>query len=283
MEKKEKKDKKVSAKEPEVSKKEQNVSAIDGKISEIRAKLDDINKLIKPYQLAYVHVLNDCVPLEKNAHYMSKEVQDRLTENIKQDGFLSQLPFCMKRKEDGKYLFLSGNHRLKSAIKAGLEYILVLYVDDISKDRQIGYALSHNSLVGKDDLQMLKEIYNEIESIEAREFSGLNGLKFIEVDKIPTASINDGDIELTEMKFLFVESRKHDVEGVLRELEKHDLTEVSALVYGSFEEYIKVATQVKKVYDIKSNTVAFSKMVEICKEHIAKKLEEIEEANKGKE
>lgn len=277
MEKKEKKGKKVSAKEPEVSKKEQNVPAIDGKISEIRAKLDDINNLIKPYQLAYVHVLNDCVPLEKNAHYMAKEIQDRLTENIKQDGFLSQLPFAMKRAEDGKFLILSGNHRLKSAIKAGLEYILVLYVDEISKDRQIGYALSHNALVGKDDLQMLKEIYNEIQSIESREFTGLNGLKFIDIEKVPTTSINDGDIELTEMKFLFIESRKHDVEGVLKELEKHNLTETSALIYGSFEEYIKVATAIKKAYDIKSNTVAFSKMVEICKEHLAQKAEEEKE------
>lgn len=277
MEKKEKKGKKVSAKEPEVSQKEQNVSAIDGKISEIRAKLDDINNLIKPYQLAYVHVLNDCVPLEKNAHYMAKEIQDRLTENIKQDGFLSQLPFAMKRSEDGKFLILSGNHRLKSAIKAGLEYILVLYVDEISKDRQIGYTLSHNALVGKDDLQMLKEIYNEIQSIESREFTGLNGLKFIDIEKVPTTSINDGDIELTEMKFLFIESRKHDVEGVLKELEKHNLTETSALIYGSFEEYIKVATAIKKAYDIKSNTVAFSKMVEICKEHLAQKAEEEKE------
>lgn len=277
MEKKEKKGKKVSAKEPEIFQKEQNVPAIDGKISEIRAKLDDINNLIKPYQLAYVHVLNDCVPLEKNAHYMAKEIQDRLTENIKQDGFLSQLPFAMKRAEDGKFLILSGNHRLKSAIKAGLEYILVLYVDEISKDRQIGYALSHNALVGKDDLQMLKEIYNEIQSIESREFTGLNGLKFIDIEKVPTTSINDGDIELTEMKFLFIESRKHDVEGVLKELEKHNLTETSALIYGSFEEYIKVATAIKKAYDIKSNTVAFSKMVEICKEHLAQKAEEEKE------
>ncbi len=247
------------------------MAATNEKIDQIRAKLDDVNQLIKPYQLAYVHVLNDCVPLEKNAHFMTKDIQDRLTENIKQDGFLSQLPFCMRRKEDGKFVVLSGNHRLKSAIKAGLDYILVLFIEEVSKDVQIAYTLSHNALVGKDDVQMLKEIYNEIESIEAREFTGLNGLKFIDVEKIPTASINDGDIELTEMKFLFVESKRHDVEGVLKELEKHDLTQTSALVYGSFEEYIKVATAVKKAYDIKSNTVAFSKMVEICKEHLEQK------------
>ena len=178
----------------------------------IREKLGDVNELIKPYQLAYVNPIDDCVPLERNAHYMEKQILDRLTANIAEDGFLSQLPFGMKRG-DGKFLILSGNHRLKAAIKAKLDYILILYIDEVDKDRQIAYTLSHNALVGKDDIQMLKDIYNEISSIEAREFSGLNGIKFIDVEKLQTASINDGDIELTEMKFLFVESKSNYIGG----------------------------------------------------------------------
>lgn len=233
----------------------------------IREKLGDVNELIKPYQLAYVNPIDDCVPLERNAHYIEKQTLDRLTANIAEDGFLSQLPFGMKRG-DGKFLILSGNHRLKAAIKAKLDYILILYIDEVDKDRQIAYTLSHNALVGKDDIQMLKDIYNEISSIEAREFSGLNGIKFIDVEKLQTASINDGDIELTEMKFLFVESKSNYIGGVLSELEKQDISRESAIIVGSFEAFIKVATEVKKKYNIKSNTVAFSKMIDICSEHI---------------
>lgn len=233
----------------------------------IQEKLDDVNKLISPYKLAYVSPTDDCAPLEKNAHYMEKAMLDRLTANVAEDGFLSQLPFAMKR-DDGKYLILSGNHRLKAAIKAKLEYILILYVEGIDKDKQIAYVLSHNSLVGKDDVQMLKEIYSEIRSIEAKKFSGLNDIQFIDADKIPVVSINDAGLELTEMKFLFIESRSNDVKAVLHELEKQEISANSSIVVGSYEEFLKVVTEVKKKFNIKSSSVAFARMVDICKAHL---------------
>ena len=242
----------------------------------IQAKLDEVNQLIAPYKLAYVSPVDDCVPLEKNAHYMEKDMLDKLTANVSEDGFLSQLPFGMKRNEDGKYLILSGNHRLKASIKAKLEFILILYIDEVDKDKQIAYQLSHNSIVGKDDLQMLKEIYEQMRSIESREFSGLNGVQFIEVDKLSTSSINDGDIELTEMKFLFVESRSNNVKAVLHELEKQNIDKDCSIVVGSFEEFIKTMTEIKKAYNIKSNTVAFGRMVDICREKLEEKAEEVE-------
>lgn len=236
------------------------------KIDSIREKLEEVNVLIDPYKLAYVSPTDECLPLEKNAHYMEKEKLDRLVDNVSKDGFLSQLPFGMKRKSDGKYLILSGNHRLKAAIKAKLEFILILYIDEVDRDTQIAYQLSHNALVGRDDAQMLKEIYKEIESIEAKEYTGLNGMNFLDIEKLSVSSINDGDIELTEIKFLFIENRKNDVRAVLSELERLTLDKESAIVVGSFDAFIKTMTEVKKAYGIKSNTIAFGKMIEICKE-----------------
>lgn len=254
----------------------------------IREKLDDVNKLIAPYKLAYVSPTEDCIPLERNAHYMDKDIFDRLVENVAEDGFLSQLPFGMKREEDGKYLMLSGNHRLKAAIKANLDYILILYIDETDKDTQLGYQLSHNALVGKDDRQMLKEIYSEIQSLEKKEFSGLNGLEFVDVQKISTPAINDGDIEITEMKFMFVESRANNIKNVLDSLEKLEIDENSSIIVGSFESYIKLTQEVKKRYQIKSRSVAFSKMIDICEAYLeelakmdAEKAEEVAEEAKS--
>ena len=247
-------------------------------ITLIREKLNDVNALIRPYQLAYVSPTEDCIPLERNAHYMDKNILDRLTANVAEDGFLSQLPFGMKRNEDGKYLILSGNHRLKASIKAKLEYILILYIDEVDKDTQIAYQLSHNSLIGKDDRQMLQEIYSQIQSIEKREFSGLNGLNFVDVTRIATPSIGDGDIVLTEMKFQFIESRSNNIKNVLKALEDLEMDENTSIVVGSFEAYINVMQEIKKVYDIKSRSVAFSKMVDICEAYL-EKLKEMQEEN----
>ncbi len=246
----------------------QQVNAGIKDINLIHAKLDELNPLIQPYKLAYVRAKEDCVPVERNAHYMDKEVFDRLTSNIEADGFLSQLPFGMKRKEDGKYIILSGNHRLKAAIKAKLEYILILYIEEVDEDTQLMYQLSHNSLIGKDDKQILQEIYNKIKNIEAREFSGLNDLSFIDVNKISTPSIGEGDIEITEMKFAYIESKSNSIKNTLAALEELDIDENTSVVVGKFEEFIKVMAAVKKQYDIKSRSVAFSKMVDICKAHL---------------
>lgn len=128
-------------------------------------------------------------------------------------------------------------------------------------------------LVGKDDMQMLKDIYSEMESIEAKEFSGLDDLKFKEVNSINTLSISDADIELTEMKFLFVENVKNNVNTVLNALEDQKLDENSRIVVGSFEDYIKVLTEVKKKYGIKSVSVAFGKMIEICMKDLSEELD----------
>lgn len=248
-------------------------------INLIRQKLDDVNALISPYKLAYVSPTNDCVLLEFNAHYMDKDVLDKLTSNVAHDGFLSQLPFGMKRNEDSKYLILSGNHRLKAAIKAKLEYILILYIDECDKDTQLGYQLSHNSLVGKDDMQMLKELYNQIESMESREFSSLNGLNFVDVSKISMPAIGEGDIELTEMKFQFIESKTNSIKNTLEALENMEIDEHSTIVVGSFESYIKVLQEVKKTYEIKSKSVAFSKMIDICQSY----LDALKEQQEGKQ
>jgi len=258
----------------------QKIITSDGRdLTAIREKLNDVNALIAPYKLAYVNTQTECIPLERNAHYMEKATLDHLTENVAHDGFLSQLPFGMKRKEDGKYVILSGNHRLKAAIKAHLEYILILYIDEVDKDTQLGYQLSHNSLVGKDDVQILKEIYREIDSIEMQKFSGLNGINFVDVKKISVPSIGDGDIELTEMKFQFIESKSNSVKNVLQALEEMNIDENSSLVYGSFEAFISCCQNIKRKFNVKSRSIAFSKMIDICQDYL-NKLEEEEGKDK---
>ncbi len=57
--------------------------------------------------------------LSENARFMRHETFRRLVENVKRDGALSSLPFCW-RKPDGRYLVLSGNHRVMAAREAGL-------------------------------------------------------------------------------------------------------------------------------------------------------------------
>jgi hypothetical protein len=64
-----------------------------------------------------------------NARYMEQPVYAQLVANIKQDRYLSSVPFCWFNPETQKYLVLSGNHRVKAGIDAGLSSFLVLFID----------------------------------------------------------------------------------------------------------------------------------------------------------
>jgi len=233
----------------------------------VNEQLALVNKLIKPYQLAWVNPETECELLSKNARYMDKETQNRLTQNIAKDGFLSQLPFALK--EGDNYIILSGNHRVKSARAANLEGILLLFVTDISNDKKIEYQLSHNAITGKDDLSILKELYDEIDGISEKEATGLNDLDFTEFEKINLPSINESEIDLVTMAFTFTNATAAQVEGVITALESQKInTEDLNLINIDFDDFIKVMTHVKTALNIKSNSVAFLKMINICKEHI---------------
>jgi len=244
---------------------------VEENIEKANSKLKEVNELIKPYQLAYIPV-EYCEFVKKNARYMDKDDFNQLIENIKKDGFLSQLPFVLKRSEK-KYLILSGNHRVKAAIQAGLKYILILYVENIDKDTQLSYQLSHNALIGKDDLVILKELFDEIKDINKKQFTGLSELDFpdFKIDSLPI--INEQDIELHEIKFFFTNVRANQVLKLLEILEKEKIDpENTRIVNLDFKEFIKVLTEFKKFTHIKLNTIAFIKILGLVQNYIEKEV-----------
>ena len=132
---------------------------------EIREKLTELNQVLSsrlPYRFDLVDPASIKL-LEKNARYMDQPMFQQLVSNVKKDGALSALPLCHVRP-DGSMVVLSGNHRVQAAVHAGLEEIFVLVIDrDLSRDEQISIQLSHNSLSGKDDMVVLKDLWNELE------------------------------------------------------------------------------------------------------------------------
>lgn len=234
----------------------------------IAEKLGEVNRLIAPYQLAWVDPKTDCVLLEKNARYMTKAQMETLAQNISQDGFLSQLPFAV-RQEDGRYRILSGNHRIKGAVKANQNRVLLLYGDekDYSPERQTAVQLSHNAIVGQDDLTLLKELYSDIQDVVLKAYTGIDEKELFAYKPFEIKAISEEDIEMTAVTFTFSETAWEHIGRVLERLDNQKLDpDYSAFVLGSVDEFIRTLTEIKKRLNIKSRSVAFAKMCEICNE-----------------
>lgn len=242
----------------------------------IQGKLDEVNALIAPYKLAWVDPNKDCRLLGRNARFMSKSQMERLAENIEKDGFLSQLPFAI-RQDDGKFKILSGNHRVKGAIKANQDRVLILYgeEEDYSDQRQTAVQLAHNSIVGQDDLSLLREIYADIEDVMLKAYSGIDEKALFGYKPMEFKAITDDDLALYPLTFTFTTVNRDKVNALLDELEKRPLDpESDALVIGDADEFIALMTDIENRLNIRNRTVAFMKMCQICQAYLKSLTEE---------
>jgi len=152
--------------------------------------------------------LADLQLLQKNAHYMDPDEFTRLVNNIKKDGVLTSLPVVYRGT------VLSGNHRTQAAIKAGLEEADVIeIISELSEDEQKAIQLSHNAIKGKDDSNILRELYESINSLDLKLYSGLTDDDFKITDvEVQTLSFVQPTYEdmviafLPEDKTLFIEA-----------------------------------------------------------------------------
>lgn len=237
------------------------------KLLKIREILAQLNQLIYPYQLAYVSPEHDCIILSgsDNARYMTPEQFERLLSNIQRDGFLSQLPFAIKQGE--KYRIISGNHRIKAARKAKIEYVLVQYIEEEDIEKALAIQLSHNSIIGQDDFNILRRLYDQIKDLDLKKYSGIDERTLFGFEPLNLPTINESDIVFNEIRFFFTAYQLQRVDEILARLEAAVIDEkTDRVVFADFYEFIEVMTHVKEKAKIKNNSVAFLKMLDICRE-----------------
>jgi len=207
---------------------------------------------------------------DKNARVMSPHKFERLVANIKQDGKLESLPLVMKKADRDEFEIISGHHRVRAARDAGVNELFVLaYEKELSRDLVKSKQLAHNSLIGVDDEQVLREIYAEIQDLDARIAIGLKHLEdeldigVINVDEV-TVNL---DYEILNIVFLPREKRKF--EDVLLMIEKKANVIVENL--ESFEPFKDALREVGFNENIRNISCILGKMADIVIEYYGMK------------
>lgn len=241
---------------------------LENAIGELNHLLGDVT----PYKLA-IAAPGDLQPLDKNAHYMSKRVYDQLTDNISRDGNLSSLPFCW-RSAAGGLETLSGNHRVETAKRAGVERILVLYTDaELSKGERVAIQLSHNSLVGQDNPVILRELWNEIDDLKLKVYSGLDDNLLKTMEDITIIRIQEARLRFEELVLYFVSSEIDRIETVLEQLGAVTKRRFAARV-EDFDTFFEMLLDFKEASGIMSTSTAFLAMIEIVTEWLERNVVE---------
>lgn len=232
--------------------------------------LESLNKElsdITPYRLALIPP-GDIQPVSKNAHYMSKKTYDRLVANIREDGNLSSLPFCWKR-EDGTFVALSGNHRVKAATAADVKQLLVLYTDaEMDRSQQIAIQLSHNAIVGEDNPTVLRELWEEIDVLRFKVYSGLDEDYLETLDSPNLITLSDAQFRFEPLTLYFVAPEIDRIEDIMEKLGRAGQRRFVADV-ALFDEFFDLLLNFKETADILNTSTAFMAMISIIEEWLS--------------
>ncbi len=232
--------------------------------------LEELNRELRAAGMSELAIVDPfkCVGQEVNARYMDQQTLANLTKNVARDGRLESTPLVYRSNEPGKYHIISGHHRVESAQKAGLKWIIVMVVEITSESELRAKQLSHNSITGKDDEALLKKMYESIDDIELRYYSGLQDA----LDSVSLVSLNFRAGNFKEFTIAFMDP---DIEEYDRAVEDVKLMlasrggELRLDSLKNWEKFSKAIREVRGAENIKSNGAALSRLVELAKERLA--------------
>lgn len=186
-----------------------------------------------------------------NAQEMSQGMFDRLVENIRQRGALESLPYCSQPDGEGTITIISGHHRVRAAVAAGLQEFPAL-IDTNPMPRSLIRAkqIAHNQLTGSPDNDVLAKMIEQIDNVDDMLLTGL--------DKESLPALNDSaKLDLPQMTFdwltvelLFLPPQLRRLEDLVKSVGSADM--VGAANYEQFSEFSHAMVKLGHVKNIKN-------------------------------
>ncbi len=208
--------------------------------------------------------------LDVNARFMTKEQYDALVSNIARDGALTSLPLVWADRDTEREIVLSGNHRTRASIEAGLDEIDVMLIDQpLSRQQQVAIQLSHNSIAGEDDPDTLAMLYQELDDIDWRSYSGLDD-KVLDLLDDPTAvPFAEANLTYQTVQLVFLPPEKEVAEQALFEVKKlHGISDMWLAGLPQYEPVLAALETVRGSYSIGNVATALGIVLAVFENHL---------------
>jgi len=204
----------------------------------------------------------DIEEAELNAQEMNAKDFNRLVKNIKRDGSLTSTPLIMRQNGKSKYRCISGHHRIKAAIMAGILASPCMIMDEVDESTRIRLQLAHNDIHGnpnENTVQILQQKLNDIDlTLIEQQNIDEKIEELVEVEYTPPqfryiniCLLEESRNSLVDM-IMSLDSKSNDVNWLI---EKEQYESVADLLTLAFEKGFKTPGQ------------AFGKFLEIIQEN----------------
>lgn len=205
-----------------------------------------------------------------NANVMPPEMFERLAENIKKEGRLESVPFTVLR--DGFFELISGHHRVRAARAAGLKDIIVLAdTRPLSRSQVVAKQLAHNSIDGKDDPEILKQLFAEIDRVEDIIESYINPEDILGLDDKTPYDLDNVQVDFPwrVVTFSFLPNNLAKLEDLVAAVPK-DSDLVGVAPFELFERFRNALIEIGRTENIKMVGAIVLRMCELVEAYLKK-------------
>jgi hypothetical protein len=213
-----------------------------------------------------------CRPQQVNARYMSKEEYDRLVANVRRDGCLTSVPLVAPIDGDPAYdhEIISGHHRLAAAVEVGLPKVdAMVILDDQSRQEIIARQLSHNAISGHDDPATLKQLYQELDEVDWRDYAALDDKQLELLEQVTLDSLSEGNLDFTTLTITFLPNEYDEADKVMEELRamiKTDHAWIASI--SQYDQVLDTLATAHQAYDVTNVASALGIITLLVRRHV---------------
>lgn len=206
---------------------------------------------------------------ELNARFMKGETFRTLVANIARDGSLTSVPL-VRQLDDGTYKILSGHHRTKAAIEAGIGAAECMIIDEpITRQQEVALVLSHNALSGEDDPSTLRALYDELEDPDWRWYAGLDDRTLAMLDEVSTEGLSEANLEFSTINLVFLPNEHEAAKEALAEARKRaGIAETWLAGHDQYEHVLSALESTTGAYSIGNVATALGIILTVFENHI---------------
>ena len=205
-----------------------------------------------------------------NAQVMDKRRMKILTSNIKNRGALESLPYVYK--DGDKFQVVSGHHRIRAAVAAGMTQVYALVeTRHMTKSQITSKQIAHNELVGEADSEILAQLVKQMDEADDIIASGLTEEWMNSINGQPvTIDVPNLDFGWRKVEMAFLPKQFEEFETLAKSVDSK--TEMVGLVDRSmYSKFCDAMVKYGRTQNIKSFGAIVSKLTEVA-------LKEIQEA-----
>lgn len=214
-----------------------------------------------------------------NAQVMPPEMLERLTDTVKREGRLEQLPFCVMRRSGEApnvrthFELISGHHRLRAARSAGMTELFILADErDLSRSKVVAKQLAHNRIGGESDKQILARLYDEMKAVDDVLESYVKPQDFDDIRQLEPSNIANMSIliDWRQLSLVFLPKNIAKLEKIDEWAKKvpRESQEVGVVPAEMFERFRDAVLAIGRAENVRALGTVMGKILDICDEYI---------------